>query len=139
MAVTGTPYRPWPAKRRHWPADSCAGRKPNSTSEAGRQQRPVRPHGGQLGVAVAEQVGNAATVQHPPPLLRRVQVRVAVEVEHAHLTAGPFLPAEPGHGAQHQRAVTAEQNRDVTVGPRGRDGISDPADHIQDGRQIPGA
>lgn len=24
-------------------------------------------------------------------------------------------------GAQHQRAVTAEQNRDIAIGPRGRD------------------
>ena len=103
------------------------------------QQRPAGPHGGQLRVAVAEQVGDTAAVQDSPPLLRGVQVRVAVEVEHAHLTAGPFLPPEPGHGAQHQRAVTAEQNRNTAVGPRGRDGISDPADHIQDGRQIPGA
>jgi hypothetical protein len=84
-------------------------------------------------------MGDTATVKNAPPFLRGVQVGVAVEVEHANPVAGLLRPAKAGHGAKHQRAVAAEQDRYVTVGPGGGDSIGNAADNFHHGWQVPGA
>ena len=47
-----------------------------------------------------------APLSSTPLLLRRIQVGVPVEAEHAHLPAGLLVPAQPGHSAAHCRPLS---------------------------------